>query len=810
MPFGASATQGDATHASYRRPLWQKLAAGGYSVDFVGSQRLNSGGPPPSSDFDLDHEGHWGLRTDELLVSTRQWADAARPDVVLLHAGSNDAFQNQNVTGTRDELGQIIDQLRLAQPTVQIILAQLLPTALSPGNTNINALNALLPDLAQQKSTPQSRVVIVDQNTGFDPATDMYDGVHLNATGEDKMSTRWYAALQGLLGPPPPGAYPLLLATTGSGSVARNPNLSSYPSGGGVMLTATPGPGQFFLNWSGDATGSTNPLLVSMTGAKSITANFAPASVTSYTLVNADTDQDIQPLTNGMTLDLATLPTRHLNVRANTNPVTIGSVLLELSGTEQKSQVESLTPYALFSDAGGDYNSWPPSAGSYRLEATAFSGAGGGGAASPPFVVQFSVVDQGSAPTFALTVGASGGGTVSKNPDKPTYVSGENVQLTATPAYGQVFMGWSGDATGTTNPLTLVMNSNKTVTAQFASMSGGPVGLGFLLVNADTDQDLQPLASGAVLDLATLPTQHLNIRLNSTATSGSVVFALTGAQTQNQTESVAPYALFSDSGGDYNSWTPPLGNYSLTATTYSGAGGQGTPGATVTVTFSVTTSQVLTITGFTLVNADTDTDIQPLTAGTTLNLKTLPTRNLNIRANTSPPTVGSVLFRLSGAEQRFQTESVVPYALFSDSGGDYNPWTPQSGSYSLTAQPYTEASGGGNAGQALTILFSVSNTANTGTASETPVATLLQDDARAYPNPSADGRYTLYLPQRGGQAVTYTLVSALGTQMATGSVAGNAGATIQLDFARYMQPQAFYYLVLESGGRATRVKLLRQ
>ncbi|TGE14054.1 hypothetical protein [Hymenobacter elongatus] len=58
MPLGSSATQGDDKHNSYRRPLWQKLQAGGYSVDFVGSQQGNYQGPTPTPDFDLDHEGH--------------------------------------------------------------------------------------------------------------------------------------------------------------------------------------------------------------------------------------------------------------------------------------------------------------------------------------------------------------------------------------------------------------------------------------------------------------------------------------------------------------------------------------------------------------------------------------------------------------------------------------------------------------------------------------------------------------------------------------------------------------------------------
>ena len=128
---------------------------------------------------------------------------------------------------------------------------------------------------------------------------------------------------------------------------------------------------------------------------------------------------------------------------------------------------------------------------------------------------------------------------------------------------------------------------------------------------------------------------------------------------------------------------------------------------------------------FTLVNADTDTDIRLLQNGETLNLATLPTTNLSVRANTSPATVGSVRFAYDG-NTNFQTESVAPYALEGDTNGDYNPWTPALGSHTLTATPFSAASAGGTAGTPLTITFTVIN--QTATAPQPPtnlVATAL-------------------------------------------------------------------------------------
>ncbi len=73
--------------------------------------------------------------------------------------------------------------------------------------------------------------------------------------------------------------------------------------------------------------------------------------------------------------------------------------------------------------------------------------------------------------TLTTNVTPPGGGTVTRSPDKAKYSSGEQVVLTATPATGYVFTGWSGDLSGTTNPTTIVMNSAKSITARFERMT---------------------------------------------------------------------------------------------------------------------------------------------------------------------------------------------------------------------------------------------------------------------------------------------------------------------------------------------------
>ena len=71
--------------------------------------------------------------------------------------------------------------------------------------------------------------------------------------------------------------------------------------------------------------------------------------------------------------------------------------------------------------------------------------------------------------TFTLNVtnAGTGGGVVTKNPDSVSYHSGTIVQLTAAANSGSVFAAWSGDASGSTNPLPVTMTTNKNITATF-------------------------------------------------------------------------------------------------------------------------------------------------------------------------------------------------------------------------------------------------------------------------------------------------------------------------------------------------------
>ena len=91
--------------------------------------------------------------------------------------------------------------------------------------------------------------------------------------------------------------------------------------------------------------------------------------------------------------------------------------------------------------------------------------------------------DAGDTPSaLSLVTYSDPGGTVTAAPMKLGYDLGETVTLTATPVAPSSFIGWAGDLdvgdlVSTTNPVSFVMNGNRTVRQQFASAAPLPAGL---------------------------------------------------------------------------------------------------------------------------------------------------------------------------------------------------------------------------------------------------------------------------------------------------------------------------------------------
>jgi hypothetical protein len=216
---------------------------------------------------------------------------------------------------------------------------------------------------------------------------------------------------------------------------------------------------------------------------------------------------------------------------------------------------------------------------------------------------------------------------------------------------------------------------------------------------------------------------------------------------------------------------------------------------------------------FTLMNASNNQEIRTLVSGETINLATLPTRELNIRANTNQVSVGSVEFTLTGAMSRYVTETGAPYSLYGDNNGTFYPWTPAIGNYTLVGSAYTGPDGSGTEGPLLHLNFQVIDH-NPAAAARMALPAWesipLSSVITAYPNPTTDGRLRVVLPQAVEGEIAYELTTITGISVAKGKLKHpGPGAILELNFSRQMSARGLYYLRLEGQRLKHQLRVVR-
>jgi hypothetical protein len=87
---------------------------------------------------------------------------------------------------------------------------------------------------------------------------------------------------------------------------------------------------------------------------------------------------------------------------------------------------------------------------------------------------------------YTLATAVVGSGSIDVSPLQAVYPEGAEVALTALPASGWSFVDWTGDLTGSANPDTLLMDADKSVTANFAQVTISVADAGVTEGNAGT------------------------------------------------------------------------------------------------------------------------------------------------------------------------------------------------------------------------------------------------------------------------------------------------------------------------------------
>lgn len=266
----------------------------------------------------------------------------------------------------------------------------------------------------------------------------------------------------------------------------------------------------------------------------------------------------------------------------------------------------------------------------------------------------------------------------------------------------------------------------------------------FTLVNADTDEEIESIEEGETFIKPA--NTYFNVRFNPGYLPGSVEFRI--EDNIYRVENAPPYALAGDLSGDYLPWKAGLaGTHSIEATPYSGPNRTGIRGITVSISFTIIQPEI-TEPGFTIVNADTDEDIQPLNDGDVF-VKPAGTQiNIRYDATDNP---GSVVFKHQNKVVR--TENAAPFALRGDYNGNYLPWAGAvAGDHRVDAIPYSLDRGLGTAGTPLTVNFTIveedNMTINSPEAGPGPIS--------IYPNPAPSGRTALTIVGYAGKDRTET------------------------------------------------------
>jgi hypothetical protein len=207
--------------------------------------------------------------------------------------------------------------------------------------------------------------------------------------------------------------------TPGGGVIQFAPPGPVYPSNTVVTATELPAPGWQFLRWEGAATGDNNPALIPMTNHLGVRAVFGAAPA--FTIVG-----------NGQVVATPESPVQEYGTRLR---------------------------YTAYPSAGSTFVRWGNAVtGTNNPVSLVFTNA------NVAATVLFAAL---AANQVSLVTPIDGNGRVGSAPGGNTFTLGQTVSLLALPDTDNIFLGWSGDVTARTNPVSLLMDASKVVTARF-------------------------------------------------------------------------------------------------------------------------------------------------------------------------------------------------------------------------------------------------------------------------------------------------------------------------------------------------------
>lgn len=221
-------------------------------------------------------------------------------------------------------------------------------------------------------------------------------------------------------------AKELTVEVEGEGTTTPAEGDHTYAEGATVNITATPDSGWYFVNWTGGtvASASSAATTVTMDDDKTVTANFTQA--TKELTIEVDGQGTTTPASGshtygqGATIDITATPA-----------------------------------------SGWDFVGWTGDVADADAAATIVT-----------MDEDQEITANFSQDTYNLTVSIEGNGTINPSSGSHKYTQNKVITMTATPAEGWEFVGWTGDVDDIdASSTTITIDSDKTVTATFAQLS---------------------------------------------------------------------------------------------------------------------------------------------------------------------------------------------------------------------------------------------------------------------------------------------------------------------------------------------------
>ncbi|WP_340103379.1 filamin/ABP280 repeat domain-containing protein [Rhodohalobacter sp. 8-1] len=332
------------------------------------------------------------------------------------------------------------------------------------------------------------------------------------------------------------------------------PSEGEFVEGTTIEIEAVPNTGYTFDRWEGDLVGSLNPTFLSMTDNRSVTAFFSEIEVpltinivgegsVSQEIINQEQEQAAASLTTKIKTDT---PTDTLSVNrdgGNQKLQRDGNRAIDESvdGSELKRERPPLPDERIETTEIPQQRAETRSQKAITtLQLTAvpedgwrfarWEGDLTGSQNPDTLVVETETVvtaifEQEVTELFTLDLTIEGQGFIEAVPDKLEYTAGEEVMLTAVPEDGWEFSQWSGDLSGSENPGTIIMDSDKQVTSRFVMEGSASMEIVQQPSQTVAGETISPAPAVRFTDSIGEPEEGINIQatLNAESFSGSSV-----------------------------------------------------------------------------------------------------------------------------------------------------------------------------------------------------------------------------------------------------------------------------------------------